>query len=347
MTITTNGDLDVIDDSAILVPAMAAEPLQTALENLNYLFKWHRPALVDYCPTADDLQTRNTFVIPIIPSVDGMLYTFQHRIVASNTSTCAITVEYTTTAAMSVWTNIYTDAAVATTAATLLTNSKVDQVIPASAVALRVDYQMAAGTLFVHHILALPSPAAPTAGITTSGFVPFDDGMLSSTGAPIHTELLNRCKLSALAVLRDRYQCAFSFGQKDGPVLIPTPAHLPAADTDWYALPIVRAWFPWQGPDVTVHWRALATVSGGATTSMVRVRQVSVTDGEVRAFDADGVIQSGLQIVAGGGTSAAAMTLHLQGEGAMRYADIELSGKASNGNRTSIRAAFAFWRPTE
>ena len=347
MTITTNGSVAVTGDSALLVPAMAATPLQTALENLNYLYKWHRPALVDYCPTADDLQTRNTFVIPIIPSVDGMRYTFQHRLVAANTSTVAIKVEYTTTAAMTVWSSIYTDAAVATTAATLLVNSKADQVIPADAVALRVDYDMAAGFLYCHQILVLPGPAAPTAGILTSGFVLFDDGMLAAAGAPVHTELVNRCKLSTLAVLRDRYQCAFSFGQKDGAVLIPTPSFLPPADTDWFALPTVRAWFPWQGPDVTVEWRALATVSGGATTSLVRVRQVNVTNGEVRVFAADGAIQAGAQIVAGGGVSTDAMTLHLQGDGAMRYADLELSGRATAGNQTSVRAAFAFWRPTE
>lgn len=343
MTITTPGSIQVTDDSVLIVPSMAAEPLQTALENLNYLWKWHRPPLVDVCPTLDSTAGagRWTVIVPIIPSADGIRYAFQARLMPSATSTLTITVDYATTASMSSWTNIYSSTP-GTTAATLLTHTDSDMVIPATAVALRLDYQVAAGTLYLHHVLVVPGPADAAAGITASGFVPFDDGLLSLTGAPIHTELLDRVKLSTLAVLRDRRQNAFSFCQKSSgtPVVV-------ATNTTFGGLPVVRAWFPYQGPTVQVEWRVLADVSAGGTTGLIQVKQVGHPKGEIRTFGASGSIESGSQVVAGGGTSTDPMTLHLQGTGAMRYADLELSAKATSGNSTYLRAAMAWWRPTE
>lgn len=343
MTITTPNSIQVTDDGDLIVPAMSSEPLQTALENLNFLWKWHRPPLIDLCPTLDSTvgAGRWTVIVPIIPSADGIRYAFQARLMPSATSTLTITVDYTTTASMSSWTNIYSSTP-ATTAATLLTQTDFDMVIPASAVALRLDYQLATGTLYLHHVVVVPGAGDASSGITNSGFVPFDDGLLSSTGAPIHTELLDRMKLSTLSILRDRRQNAFSFAQKSSgtPVVV-------ATNTGFGGLPVVRAWFPFQGPTVQVEWRVLADVSAGADTDLVQIKQVGHAKGEIRTFDASGSIESGSQVVAGGGTSTNPMTLHLQGSGAMRYADLELSAKATSGNSTYVRAAMAWWRPTE
>ena len=46
MSITTPAAIQVSTPGQLLVPSMLAQPLQRALENLNYLWKWHRPPLV-------------------------------------------------------------------------------------------------------------------------------------------------------------------------------------------------------------------------------------------------------------------------------------------------------------
>lgn len=343
MAFTQPADVIITDDASLLVPAMALEPLHSALKNLNYLMKWHRPPLVDLCPTIDDTAGagRWTLIVPIIPSVDALRYAFESRVMPSNTSTLTITVGYTTTTNMAAWVNIYTSTP-GTTAATLLTALDVDKVIPADAVALRLDYQVAAGTIYVHHVHVAPAPGNTAAGIADSGAVPFDDGMITDTGAPIHTELLDRIKLTTLSILRDRRQNFFSFAQKSSGTPVVTQTNETMG-----GLPIVRAWFPYQGPTATVHWRCLADVSAGATAGLVQVRQIGPPQSQTRTFAASGSIDSGIQIVAGGGTSTDPMTLYLQGTGAMRYADLELGCKATAGNTTRVRAVMGLWRPTD
>jgi hypothetical protein len=50
-----------------------------------------------------------------------------------------------------------------------------------------------------------------TSGTYASGFVPYDDDLLTATGGPINTELMNRACNSSAAVIADRQQCLFSF----------------------------------------------------------------------------------------------------------------------------------------
>lgn len=338
--ITTPSTIQVTPATGLLVPPMAAQPLRRALENLNYLYKWHRPPLVDVCPTCATAGGRGTFVYPIAPSADGLRYNFEHRIMPSNNSTCAITVDYTTAYAggATAWTNIYASNP-ATTANTLLTQQDNAQTVPANAVALRVDYQAAAGTIAPQHLLVYPAPDAPTAGIKACGFRPFDDGMLTATGAPVHTELVNRCKLSALAVLRDRRQQALTFLQVEtGTPWIVCPSDkgtilsgaLYEAFND---LPPVRLFLPYQGPDVQLTVAVLADVDAGGTAGLVRVHQVNHPQGEEVTFAADGAINT------------ANLTVHLSGSGTDRYADLAIGAKCTHGNKTRLRAVSAYWRP--
>jgi len=327
MAITTPAGIQITSTSGLMLPTMGKQPLQRALENLNYLWKFHRPPLVDVC--LNPSTTRDYFVIPIMPSADGLDYTAVHRLMPTNTTTCNITIDYCTayTGGGTTWHNLL-NINPATTAATLLTRSDTIT-IPSTAVALRIYYDPAAGTIFPHHLLVYPSPGDAVAGIKAgSGFVPFDDGLLNgATGAPVHTEHLNRCKLSTLAVLRDRRQNCLSMVQRDSS----DPLAKRTVES-WGGLPVVRAFFPFQGDTVTIDLRVLADVSAGGTAGLIRVSQVG---GQAVTFAANGAIQSDT------------LTLTLQGDGPLKYADIEIACKATTGHTTKPRAIMGFWRPTD
>ena len=75
---------------------MAAEPLATAHQNINYLWQHHSPPMVDVCPTLTAAQARHTMVIPVIPSVDGIKYAGVLCVVPSDTSTFDWSIRYCT-----------------------------------------------------------------------------------------------------------------------------------------------------------------------------------------------------------------------------------------------------------
>ncbi len=281
-------------------------------------------------------------VYPISPSLDNLRHNFEIRLVPSDTSTCQIVVDYTTsyTGGGTTWVNVYS-VNPATTASSLLTRVDTNLTIPSDAVALRFDFQAAAGTIDPQHILVYPAPADAAPGIKSSGFIPFDSGMLTTTGAPIHTELINRCKRSAVALLRDRQQQVISFLQKEsGTPWTDCPSdksiiQAAAVYQTFQDLPAVRVFFPFQGPDITINLLVLADVSAGATQGLIRVRQLEVPNANAAILDASGSIES------------ATLLLHLQGNGLERYADISIAAKTTAGNHTRLRAISAYWRPGE
>lgn len=340
VAILTPSTLQVTSQAGLLVPAMAADPLRTALQNLNYLWRQYRPPLVDLCPNVAVTGGRAKLVYPIWPSQDGIKYNVEHRLMPSWTTTATITVDYCTsyTGGTTTWTNLATSST-ATTANVLLTKLDNGLVIPANAVALRFDYQVALGTCAAEHVLVYPAADACTVGIKPSGFVPFDDGMLAVAGAPIHTELLNRCKRSTLAIVRDRRQQVLSFGQVETgttwTVCPPdkAPIDAPASYEQFRDLPAVRIWLPYQGPTVVVALRVLADVDAGATADLIRVRQLGVQDAQSISFSASGAIVSGT------------LRLNLQGQGLSRYADIAIAARRTTGNSTRLRAVSAYWTP--
>jgi hypothetical protein len=335
MAINPQTDVQIASKAALTLPSMVKQPLLDALENLNYLWSHHSPQLVDVCPNPNSTG-RDGYILPLIPSADGIEYTFEHRLMPDTTSSVDIVVEYHTDLTLAgAWTPLY-NVSPGTTANALLTEVDTGRPIPGDAVALRVEYTAAnplTEEVYPHHLLVYPAPGNPTAGIKAgSGHIPFDDGLLNgAAGAAVHTEFLNRCKTSTLALLRDRWQNCLSFVQLSTGV----PLVGVFAQTDMQALPFVRAWFPYQGPDIQITLFVLGDVTAGADTDMIQVRQVGVPDGETKTFHANGEI----------GTKT--MTLHLQGEGAMKYADLEIGAKATAGNWIYPRSVMGFWRPTE
>ena len=96
----------------------------------------------------------------------------------------------------------------------------------------------------------------------------------------------------------------------------------------------MRLVFPFQSPNVVIEVSALADVTGGATTGMVRVRQVGVVNGRVALFNADGTVQT------------QPLMLTLQNVGALQsYADVAIGAKCTYTTNTYVRAVSGCWRP--
>ncbi|MBM4346423.1 MAG: hypothetical protein FJ100_23855, partial [Deltaproteobacteria bacterium] len=277
MAITTTIKPQFAAEWELLLPQMATQPLRKALENINYHWKYYRPALVSFAPTADPGLTRSSeYHIPIQPSADGLRYTFETRFICSAAAqNVTVTVEYTTAyvaGGASVWVGICSDVVVSNAVGGALTTvTKADQTIPATAVALKWSLTApAAGDRTDHHLVALPTPAAPVAGLQLSGYAPFDDTLLlSGDQAAVHTEWLNRCKFSMAKLLLDRQQNAYSFGQeyRSAPRWTKTNAAY------WSPLPPVRIGLPGQSGVVSLLVSVIAEVSAGNTSDLVRLRQ--------------------------------------------------------------------------
>ncbi len=333
MAIVTPAGVGIVPQWQMLLPQMVAQPLQTALRNLNYLHKYHQPALVTACVTSDPLLTRaSEYHVPIIPSADGLRYTFETRFVCSNaTQTVNVSLDYCTTYAggATVWTNLTANNVITGGAGTLTTRTDANLTIPATAVALRWTLTApGAGSRTDHHLLCYPTPSDATATAYASGFRCFDDGLfLDADDAPVHTEWLNRCKSSASAVLRDRKQMAFSFVQeyRTDPRIIRS-----GATAIYSARPIGRAFFPNQAATATLDVRVIAGVSAGTTAGLVSLAQVG---GAKTAFAASGNIESGTLVV------------QFDGKGLLTGADLQFSFGNTAGNTTRPFAIVAFYTP--
>lgn len=332
MAIVTPTAVGIVPQWQMLLPQMVAQPLQTALRNLNYLHRFHRPALLSAVVNADPLLTRTAeYHVPVMPSADGLRYTFEARFICSNaTQTVNLSWDYCTTYAggATAWTNLAANNVVTGGAGTLTTRTDADLTVPANAVALRCTLTApGAGTRTDHHLLVYPTPSAATATAYASGFRPFDDGLfLSADGAPVHTEFLNRCKRSAAAIVQDRKQMAFSFVQE----FRTAPRLIRSSSVAEGPYPIGRAFFPNQKGTTTLDVRVIAGVSAGATAGLVSLAQVGLAK---TAFAASGSIESGT------------LNVQIQGSGLLAYADLQFWLKYVAGNATRPWAIVAFYTP--
>lgn len=334
MAIVTPTDVGIIPQWQLLLPQMADEPLLTALRNLNYLHRYHQPALVSACPTSDPALTRTSeYHIPIIPSADGIRYTYEVRFVCSAaTQNVTVAWDYSTAYAGggTVWTNITSNVVVTGGAGTLTTRTDTAIAIPATADCLRVSLSApGAGSRTDHHFLVYPAPAAATAAVYASGFRPFDDGLfLSADGAPVHTEWLNRLKASAAAILTDRKQCAFSFVQE----YTTTPRYTKNSGNGvWREFPMARCFLPNQQGPVTLAIRAIGKVSAGANADLLRIAQVG---------------QDSVTLDASGSIESASLNVYLDDAGLLRGADLQCGiDSTAGGNVTKPYAIMAYWTP--
>jgi hypothetical protein len=208
MTRPSPSQAEILPLSAFVLPPLAVEPLRAIMRNINAVWLYHQPPHIQAMP-ADDYHagvTSAEYVIPISPSADGLPY------FAELALTPLVTVTrdyyYSTTGAISgSWTSIgsYTGS---TGASGIVQESL--SAIPAGSRAIKVSLS-SASAFFPMSIVIYPRPTSIPAGVQPSGFTPYDDGILEgAAGAPLHQELLDRCRRSPLAVWHDRLQCGLS-----------------------------------------------------------------------------------------------------------------------------------------
>lgn len=332
MAIVVPTGVGIVPQWQTVLPQMVSQPLQTALRNLNYLHVYHRPALVTACMNSDPLLTRTSeYHVPVIPSADGLRYTFETRFVCSNgTQTVNVSWDYCTTYAggATVWTNLTANNVVTGGAGTLTTRTDANLTIPATAVAVRLTLTApAAGDRTDHHMLVYPTPSNPTSTAYASGFRSFDDGLfLAANDAPVHTEWLNRCKSSAAAVLTDRKQMAFAFVQefRTAPRLVRSTGDLEGV------YPLARCFLPNQKGTATLDVRVIAGVSAGGTADLISLSQVA---GAKAILTASGSIESDSLVV------------QIEGNGLLAGGDLQFGLKYTAGNTTRPFAVVAFYTP--
>jgi hypothetical protein len=298
MTITTPSTFEVVTQQALATAALTKEPLHTIARRLNYLWRRHRPAHVAVSPTTETM-TRDTIVeVGVDPSVDGLLYAFTHRARILTTGTMAITVEAWDGAS---WATIYGPSSTATTGSTWFEHAH-STTIAAGTRRLRVTYAHGTDTYWVSDLHAVPAPTTTPSTPQTSGFAAYDDGQLAATGAPIHAELLNRCKASAVAVLQDRKHCVLSFAQdRTTPRFAGQVTQSPGSlftGSPYQLLGRGRCELPGNLGAAVLTLHVHGKTTGGGTTATLTIRQVGATHADSSAtFDLDDTWQQSSSIV--------------------------------------------------
>lgn len=301
MTVTTPTTLEIVAQQTLASASLAKEPLHKILKRLNYLWRYHRPPLVAISPTVASM-TRDTVVeCGVEPSADGLSYEFTHRCrIGGANGTMAITVEQWDGSS---WTTIAGPSSDATTANSWFAKTQT-ATIAANARRLRVTYAHGTDAYWVSDLHAIPAPTSTPATRQQSGWIGYDDGLLAATGAPIHAELLNRCKTSAIAVLQDRRSMVLSWAQDRT-----TARHLGKVTSPWgsaftgsAAMLLGRGplGLPGNGGKAVVSLHLHGKTTGGGATATCSVRQVGAShDGSTVAFDLDDAWKTGDLVVVG------------------------------------------------
>lgn len=347
MAITTPSDLTVLKDYEVLSAPMAAEPLQTILTNTNHLYSHFCPPLISFPPTdAAASSAARSYVVACVPSADDLTYAFEHRIlpaygVAGGGTGIDVTVETNTTDdPTTTWATIYSGTTVGTTSGTWIVHSHSTAINHAVRM-VRATYGNRGGgnNYQVSHILAYPSPGNVTSGVKASGFVPGDDSLIGSTGAPVNTEMLDRTGNNAISILRDRWQVLCAFGQNyygNDKTKAKYKVPFPSSPFDGYPTPHVLlgravASVPGQR-SLTAYVYALADVSGGSGAGLIRVKTPSVTVALDASGKMEGVhVQVPIKLTADG-TEAATIPF-------------EIWVDATAGEHTYLTSLVVLWRP--
>ncbi len=307
MTIPSPTAVTVLSPSALVLPELKTEPLQTALTNMNAVYRFHSPALVQ-CTPAEPVGAAGPFVyyIPIRPSADDLGYIFAAALDSSITATRT----YSTTTSTSLSTATFS-AIGSTTGSTGASGVVADGpfVIAAGARILKVEISVAAGTVWPQSLCVYPDTQTPPTGAAACGFRSYDDGILNAANSPIHQEFLDRCKRSALIVYKDRKQCAYSFVTE----ATARAAHLgTVSSAENRAWPRGRMRLPGYTQNTTVRVEALAEFGGGGSiTRGITLTLTGQTSASVE-FDADATVNSGT------------LTVQPQADGLGAFVDVDL-----------------------
>ena len=311
--------ITVAKPSDFILPEFDVEPLVTALENVNAVYLYHQPAMIQGLP-ADDYAGAGTagatYLLPVIPSADGLPYTFQLATTAATTITRTYYESSDTTISGATYSSIGTVTG-SSGASGIVADGP--YTIAATTRHLKIVFDAAPSTMYPEAICVYPTPAASVPAPTAAGFVAYDDGLYdTATGAPIHKELLDRCRKSTLAVWHDRKQCGFSLFCNTDPDGDEGETHMiEIGSTDSITMPIARMRLPGYMASARMTAKAIGISAGATVTDGITIT-LKGDDTAVIELDASGAVVSGSASVTPTGDDLA------------RYVDVsvELSGES-------------------
>ena len=201
------------------------DPVHTLMRRTNYLYATYSPALLQACPyfAADGSYSH---IFPVTPSADGLRY--QPALAFSVSATSDVSVSIWTSEDGSTWDAVTGWAArslACTTGQINIFTDESDFIIDADVVAVKIQVSHDnRGQLQLHAFTLYPSEVASvSAGATASGFIPYDDQWLATSGAPVTTEMVNRTARNVHAVVSDRVQCVTAWSMDtDDPIRMRT-----------------------------------------------------------------------------------------------------------------------------
>lgn len=270
----------------LIAPKAAKEPLHSILGATNRLYQRFCPALLSLAPIHASTPTDvHTWEVPLPVSADGLDYTVEvHTWRASTGGNVTVSLDTSTTVTTGTpWTALDTENVDHSS------DNHVDhsyEVTPPTGTKyLRISVDGNSSNCQLQHILVYPSmPQTLPSAVTSSGFTPWEDGLLSAAGGAINTEQINRVHANVKAILLDRRQCAASFSQPTN-YTAPHRVGVGLGGGEYAVQQLLRGplWIPYQSSPL-VRVRARALLSGGATAGTIRVRSGS----GVASLDADG-----------------------------------------------------------
>lgn len=327
MTRPSPSQAEILPLSAFVLPPLAVEPLRTIMRNINAVWLYHQPPHIQAMPANEYHAgvTSAEYVIPISPSADGLPYFAE--LALSPLVTVTRDYYYSATGAITAgatWTSIgsYTGS---TGASGIVQDSL--SAIPAGSRAIKVQLS-SASSFFPQAIVVYPRPTSIPAGVQPSGFVAYDDGILEgAAGAPLHQEMLDRCRRSPLAVWHDRLQCGLSLVCE---INDRTNHPAKAGGTTVWRLGAVRIRLPGYGGPTRFRVSAIAQHSGAAPVSDVVTVRLSGVDAASVSLDATAQ------------TETATITVTPAGTGIEAYVDAEIEIR-SGGSGTTYLHGLCIW----
>lgn len=183
---------------------------------VNWLFCAHQPALVNIAPYQQTGAASVVFVLPCLPSQEGLPYTVYVQVYASAGGNCTVQIDGDLLAdpQPGVGADWYLQdsetQAVSGAAWNELTSYTV--VIDPTVTHLQITVSVSAGTVIVGSILIVPKLATDIDETYTSltGFIPMGIGQIRQQGAAIHPEWFNRAWRNIALILQDRRQMVWS-----------------------------------------------------------------------------------------------------------------------------------------
>lgn len=182
----------------------------------NWLFCRHTPPLINIAPYEETDRATVTYVVPCVPSDEGLPYRVYVQVWATAGANCTVEIYEDAVAdpqptTPGSWSLIDSEVQAVTGAAW---NELTDYVITIDpdTTYLRFVVSVDSGALRLGSVMLVPNQASDLDETYTSltGFVPMSIGMIRNLKAPVHPEWFNRAWANIAHVLRDRRQMVWS-----------------------------------------------------------------------------------------------------------------------------------------